>query len=69
MEYHDAKTVYLTQETHFNIIYDFNIKLSIVVPFPRPSEGLRIRTWRSIFFRRVPILVASDGCELDELQV
>ena len=29
--------------------YELNIKLSIVVPFPTPSKGLRVGTWRSIF--------------------
>ena len=39
----------------------------IVVPFPTPSVPLRGGTWKGIFFFRVPFLMASDDCGLNEL--
>ena len=49
------------------LLYEFNVKFSILVPFPTPSETSRVGTWGYIFFFRVPTLMVSDGCGLDEL--
>ena len=48
------------------LLYEFNIMVSIVLPFPTLSETLRVERREAFFFFRVPILMASVGGGLDD---
>ena len=51
------------------LLFVFNVELSIVFLFPTPSGTFESWNVEKYFFFRVQILMASDGCGLNELQL